>query len=56
VSKQLALSIVFSVMTMSGFALATSAVDPANTSDSKHTNGAVAEAAAPSVISEFLAK
>jgi len=41
---------------MSGFALATSAINLGDHDGAAHTNGAVAEAAAPSVISEFSAK
>ncbi|MXP45730.1 hypothetical protein [Allopontixanthobacter sediminis] len=48
-SKQLALSIAFSVMTMSAFALSMSDRSGVQNPSPEYSNGAVAEAAAPSL-------
>ena len=46
-SKQLAVSIAFSVMTMSAFALSMSPLNAVSNTFPEYNNGAVAEAAAP---------
>jgi hypothetical protein len=53
-SKQLAISIAFSVMTMSAFALSMSPPHAPAGQGSSHKNGAIAEAAAPSFFSVLL--
>jgi len=53
-SKQLAISIAFSVMTMSAFVLTMSTPHPLAGPAGAHKNGAAAEAAAPSFFSVIL--
>lgn len=52
-SKQLAISIAFSVMTMSAFALSMAVPQPLGSQGSGQKNGAIAEAAAPSFFRVF---
>ena len=53
-SKQLAISIVFSVMTMSAFAVSYAPLQSGTNLNAGHKNGAVAKAAAPPFFSVLL--